>query len=121
MKKAMMAAAETKRTMKENESESSTLNKVKDVSKSKMVSGSKDMCVDSTGKKNKENGKTKNKDVAFIVLQKNEISERIEEIVCELEGHRWDAILMSETWRSEKSENMGDTSQTHVHGSRKTR
>ena len=31
-------------------------------------------------------------------------SERIEEMVCELEGYRWDAILMSETWRPDKPE-----------------
>ena len=31
-------------------------------------------------------------------------SERIEEMVCELEGYRWDAISMSETWRRDKSE-----------------
>ena len=31
-------------------------------------------------------------------------SERIEEMVCELEGYRWGAILLSETWRQEKSE-----------------
>ena len=24
--------------------------------------------------------------------------------VCELEGHRWDAILLNETWRPDKSE-----------------
>ena len=31
-------------------------------------------------------------------------SERIEEMVTELEGYRWDAILLSETWRHDKSE-----------------
>ena len=31
-------------------------------------------------------------------------SERIEEMVCELEGYRWDALLISETWRQDKSE-----------------
>ena len=31
-------------------------------------------------------------------------SERIEEMVCELEGYRWDAILLCETWRQEKSD-----------------
>ena len=39
---------------------------------SKMENGSKDLCGDSTGKKNKE--KTQNKDVTFIVLQKDEIN-----------------------------------------------
>ena len=40
-------------------------------------------------------------------------SERIEEMVCELEGCRWDAILMSETWRSDKSENW-ETHDKHI-------
>ena len=31
-------------------------------------------------------------------------SESIEETVCELEGYRWDATLLSETWRQDKSE-----------------
>ena len=79
---------------------------MKDGSKSKMESGSKDLCGDSTGKKN--NAKTNNKDITFIVLQKNmrsrHSSERIEEMVCEFEGYRWDAILLSETWRQGKSE-----------------
>ena len=30
--------------------------------------------------------------------------ERIEDMVCGLDGYRWDAILMSETWRPGKSE-----------------
>ena len=34
-------------------------------------------------------------------------SERIEEMVCELQGYRWDAILMSETWRPDR--NLRDT------------
>ena len=31
-------------------------------------------------------------------------SERIEEITCELEGYRWDATLLCETWRHDKAE-----------------
>ena len=31
-------------------------------------------------------------------------SEKIEELVTELEGYRWDAILLSETWRHEPAE-----------------
>ena len=30
-------------------------------------------------------------------------SERIEELVCELEGCKWNAILLSDTWTQEKS------------------
>ena len=50
----------------------------------------------------------KNKEVTFIILQKNMRSmhsnEKIEEIVNELEGYRWDAILLNETWRQEQAE-----------------
>ena len=87
--------------------------------KSKVMGGSKDLCGDSTRKRNDE--KANNNDVTFIVLQKNmrsmHSSERIEEMVCELEGYRWDAILSSETWR-QQSRYVGDTSQTHIHGCR---
>ena len=31
-------------------------------------------------------------------------SEKIEELVTELEGYRWDAILLNETWRHEPAE-----------------
>ena len=69
MKKAKKAAAAaTKRTVQKNDSGSSAPNNMKDGSKSKMASGSKDLCGDSTRKKNDE--KTVNKEVSFIVLQK---------------------------------------------------
>ena len=31
-------------------------------------------------------------------------SERIEEMICEFEGYRWDATLLCETWRHDKAE-----------------
>ena len=40
-------------------------------------------------------------------------SERIKEMVCELESFRWDAIFMSETWRPDKSE-IWDTHHKHI-------
>ena len=40
-------------------------------------------------------------------------TERIEEMVCELEGCRWDAIIMSATWRPDKSE-IWETHQKHI-------
>ena len=43
---------------------------MKDGSKSKVASGSKDLCGETTEKKNNENGKTKSKDITFIALQK---------------------------------------------------
>ena len=55
-----------------------------------MMSGSKDLSCVSARKRNNE--KATNNDVTFIVLQKNMRSmhsrERIEEMVCELEGFR---------------------------------
>ena len=81
-------------------SSSNKKNKMEDGSKSKMVSGSKDMCDDSTGKKNNESEKTKNKD-GYVYR------------TCELEGYRWDAILLNETWRQDKSE-IWETHHKHV-------
>ena len=40
-------------------------------------------------------------------------SEKIEEMVSELEGYRWDAILLSETWRHEQAE-MWETHHKHI-------
>ena len=80
-----------------------------------MMSGSKDLCGDSARKRNDE--KAINNDVTFIVLQKNmrsmHSSGRIAEMVCELEGYRWDATIMSETWRPDKSE-IWETHHKHI-------
>ena len=60
---------------------------------------------------------SKNKEVTFIILQKNmrsmHSSEKIEELVTELEGYRWDAILLSETWRHEPAE-IWETHYKHI-------
>ena len=40
-------------------------------------------------------------------------SEKIEELVTELEGYRWDAILLSETWRHEPAE-IWETHHNHI-------
>ena len=40
-------------------------------------------------------------------------SERIEEMVCELEGYRWDALLLCETWRHDKEE-IWETHHKHI-------
>ena len=66
------------------------------------------MCGDSTGKKNNESEKT-NKQRRYVYrttknMRSMHSSERIEEMVCELEGYRWDATILSETWRQDKSE-----------------
>ena len=77
-------------------------------SRSKTVCGSKDLDSSKTMKKNKESESTKDKDITFIVLQKNmrsmNSSERIEEMISDLEGCKWDAVLLNETWRPPKSE-----------------
>ena len=70
-----------------------------------MMSGSKDLCSDSTRERNDE--KATNNDVTFIVLQKKmrsmHSSERFEEMIYELEDYRWNAILLCETWRHNKA------------------
>ena len=40
-------------------------------------------------------------------------SEKIEELVTELEGYRWDAILLNETWRHEPAE-LWETHHKHI-------
>ena len=41
-------------------------------------------------------------------------SEKIEELVTELEGYRWDAILLNETWRHEPDE-LWETHHKHIY------
>ena len=59
----------------------------------KMAIGSKDTCPRLTEEKDDH---SKNKEVTFIILHKNmrsmHSSEKIEDLVTELEGDRWDAI-----------------------------
>ena len=55
----------------------------------------------------KEKKKKKTKDMTSIDYKKvwpMHSSQRIIEMVSELEDYRWDAISLSETWREEKSE-----------------
>ena len=88
-----------------------------------MMSGSKDLCGVSARKRNNE--KATNNDVTIIMLQKNMRSmhsrERIEEMVCELEGYRWDALWLCETWRHEQAEICETSQTTHFHGIWKVR
>ena len=94
---------------------SSSSNESEKDDKSKMMSGSKDLCGVTARKRNNE--KASNNAVTFIVLQKNmrsmHSSERIEELVCELEGYRWDAVLLCETWRHDKGE-IWETHHKHI-------
>ena len=83
----------------EKESGSCTLGKTKRCFMNKMASGSEDICPRSIEEKDEH---PKNKEVTFIILQKNmrsmHSSKKFEELVTELEGYRWDAILLNETW-----------------------
>ena len=60
-----------------------------------------------TKKKENEKGE-KNSHFAFDVIQKNARSlhngDRFEELTKEVEGCKWDAFLLCETWRTAKSE-----------------
>ena len=56
------------------------------------------------------------KKTTFIVLQKNTrslgSSERLEEMICELQRVEWDVILISETWRQSKE--IWETQEGHI-------
>ena len=107
------SSSERKR-YEEKESRSSTQSKTKHCVMNKMASGSKGTCTRSTEEKDEH---PKNKEVTFIILQKNmrsmHSSDKIEELVTELEGYRWDAILLSETWRHEPAE-LWETHHNHI-------
>ena len=95
-------------------SRSSNQSKMKKCVMNNMASGSKELPPRSTEGKNTN---SKNKEVTFIILQKNmrsmHSSEKIEELVTELEGYRWDAILLSESWRHEPAE-LWETHHNHI-------
>ena len=96
----------------ENESGSSTLSKTKHCVMNKMASGSKDMCPRSTGK---EMTTQKTKRLHSLYYKKHEVNAlkwKIEEMVSDLEGYRWDAILLNETWRHEQAEIWGHSINT---------
>ena len=53
-----------------------------------------------------QKGETNPKEIAFTVLQKNtrsmSSSERFEELLQEVQGAKWEVILVSESWRPNK-------------------
>ena len=72
-------------------------------------------CFSSTGG-NLTSTKIESQDVMFIVLQKNTRSlnsSRIDDLLFEGQDCKWDAILVSETWRSSEAETW-ETSQGHM-------
>ena len=66
-------------------------------------------------KKTSESKSVKN--ITFIILHKNvrslHSSERFEELTQEVEGCRWDAILIRESWRVSNAE-IWETQQGHI-------
>ena len=98
----------------EKESGSGIREKMKNCVMNNMASGSKELQLQHTTGKDMH---SKNREVTFIILQKNmrsmHSSEKIEELETELEGYRWDAILLSETWRHEPAE-IWETHHNHI-------
>ena len=89
-----------------------------------MTRGSKDLCGNTTERKNQESGKNTRKRHHIHRATKNEINysiERIEEMVCELEGYRWDANINERNLEARQVRNLGNTPETHLHGSRQIR
>ena len=84
-------------------------------SRRKAACGSKDLCGSKTIKENMESATTEDKNITYIVLQENmrsmNSSERIEEMIRELEGYRWDAVLLNETVETSQVINLGDASE----------
>ena len=85
--------------------------------KIKATCGSRDLCGSRTIKENKERVKTDEKRHYFHRASKNTRSmnsiDRIEQMMRELAGYRWDAITKKETWRPSKSE-LWETHQGHI-------
>ena len=107
------SSSESKRYEGEG-SRSGNQRKMKKCVMKSVASGSKELHSHYTERKDMH---SKNKEVTFIILQKNmrsmHSSEKIEELVTELEGYRWDAILLSETWRHEPAE-IWETHHNHI-------
>ena len=89
----------------EKESGSSTQSKTKHRATNKTASGSKDICPRSTEEKD-DHSKKQRSDIHYSSTNMRSMhsSEKIEELVSELEGYRWDALLLNETWRHEQAE-----------------
>ena len=68
-------------------------------------------------KKIRKKVRKQKKNTTFHRITKNmrsiHSSEKIEEMICELEGYRCDAVLLNETWRPDRS-NIWETHHKHV-------
>ena len=84
------SSSSVRKRYEEKESGNSNQSKTKHCVMNKTASGSEDMCPRSTEEKGEH---PKNKEVTFIILQKNmrsmHSSEKIEESVTELKGYKW--------------------------------
>ena len=105
---------------KENEKSSSNRAPCDGVSKktTKNVESESKGGSSSSTEANKTTSETKSeKDITFIVPRKNvrslNPSERFEELTQEVEGCRWDAFSISETWRASNAE-IWETQQGHI-------
>ena len=86
-------------------------------SRSKAACGSNDLCgvENNEGEQRKCQHRTKRRyfSLCYNTMRSMDSSERIEGMIRELEGYRWDAVLLNETWRPAKSE-MWETHQRHI-------
>ena len=87
-------SSSNRKRYEEKDSRSSTQSKTKHCVMNKMASGSKDMCPRSTEEKD-DHSKKQRSDIHYSSknMRSMHSSEKIEELVTELEGYRWDAIL----------------------------
>ena len=116
-------ARESKQRLEEKGSSSSNQTKGEGSSKKTMrrketESEGKNPCGSSTEKKEALRETTEEQDVTFVVQQKNvtslNSSHRVEDLIRELEGCKWDALLISASWRPEKAE-IWETRQGHLY------
>ena len=112
MKKAKTAAAATKRTIRKQRTEQHEGWK----QKTKWQAEAKTCAARLMKRKTTKRENKKQRHHVYRAtknMRSMHSSERIKEMVCELEGYRWDAILLNETWRPDKSE-IWETHHKHI-------
>ena len=117
---------ERKTKIRKDEEEDSSISSKRDGrSKTKTAIGCKDLCRCKTTKEIKESERTKDKDIIFIVLQKNmrsmHSSERIEDMIFDLWRLQMGCSVIERDLETCQIRILGDTSQTHIRGCRKIR
>ena len=108
---AMTTAAAKERTAKKRKAEAAFWAKRSIVSWTKWRAEAK-ICVHVQLGKEMTTQRTKKSQSLYYKETWGQCSQvkKIEAMVCELEGYRWDAILLNETWRHEQVRSLGDTS-----------